>query len=754
MFKYLKFRQLLTGLFLLFAMNGHAKHIIGGTLSYECLGQTVPGFNKYRFTMRVYRDCFGGGATFDAPAEMAIYRGTAVSNVMVKNFQVFFDQERDIVPDTPRCVQTVPSVCVQEAVYVFEEVLAISATESYFVVYQRCCRNESIVNLINPGDIGATFSIELTPAAQAVCNNSPTFDAFPPIIICNGLPLEFDHRATDVDGDFLVYSFCPPLEGGGNILSQPGVFTCDGAVPTPPCGPPFSNVPFVVPNYTPTSPMGGNPTVSINTGTGVITGTPNLNGQFVVAVCVKEFRNGALLSTSQREFQFNVTDCNASVVALIDTAVLSGGLYEINACGDKEVRIFNKSKQKSNINQFYWNFSGPGGFTLVDSSSWEVLTIPFPVLGTYSGTLILNPNQECSDTARLRVNVFPEVHADFSYAYDTCIAGPVVFTDLSSGEGVIDTWDWDFGVDNGFSGLQNPAYLYPIPGFHDVKLEVTDRNNCKDALIKTIKWYPVPPLIIISPNSYLACVPQAITFTNLSSPIDNTYDILWDFGDGTTISGVISPTHTYTVPGTYTVKVDITSPIGCFTTRTFPDLMQAKPSPVADFSISPDTLLSNLNNVISFTDQSQNVNRWNWTFGREGTANIQNPVHTFRDTGRVAVRLIATHPQGCQDSLTKYLDIRPAFTWFMPNAFTPNSDGTNELFRGSGFTFGVTDFNMQIWNRWGEMVFETNNLEAGWDGQIRDTGEWAPQGVYVYVVSFTAPRGERQVFKGYATLIR
>jgi gliding motility-associated-like protein len=239
----------------------------------------------------------------------------------------------------------------------------------------------------------------------------------------------------------------------------------------------------------------------------------------------------------------------------------------------------------------------------------------------------------------------------------------------------------------------------------------------------------------------------------LSFPIDSTYNVVWDFGDGTTVSGVISPTHVYENPGVFTVKTSITSPIGCFVEDSFFELIRVLPSPDARFTCDPDSGLSNLNNTVQFIDQSIDANRWNWTFGNFGTSNQQNPKYTFPDTGIVRVRLIVTHPQGCQDSLIKFLDIVPEVRWFMPNAFTPNGDGLNDAFFGKGVLDGISDFTMTIWNRWGEMVFETRNPTEGWDGRSMNTGGMSPAGVYVYLVTFNGPRGERFEYKGFATLV-
>ncbi|HND89231.1 MAG TPA: hypothetical protein PK971_12930, partial [Saprospiraceae bacterium] len=334
-----------------------ARHIIGGDITYICLGESSPGVNRYRFTMTIYRDCLGGGAPFDSPAEMAIFKGTYQSNEMIETFQVSIQDIIDLTPETPQCVVNVPMVCVEKGTYIFERELPVDDVDSYFVVYQRCCRNNTINNIIDPGSVGATYYAELTPAAQKACNNSPVYTNFPPIIICAGYPLNFDHSATDADGDLLLYSFFAPLAGGGPILTFPGVNSCNGAIPTPPCNPPFDEVVFTAPTYKPDNPMGGNPQVTINGITGLITGTPTIQGQFVVGIKVEEYRNGVLLSVLRREFQFNVTDCTPTLYAEIKSDSVAGPKsYVVQSCGDFTVDFINQSKPRTNVETQEWEF--------------------------------------------------------------------------------------------------------------------------------------------------------------------------------------------------------------------------------------------------------------------------------------------------------------------------------------------------------------------------------------------------------------
>ncbi len=720
-------------------------------MTYRCLN---PG--RYEFTLKVYRDCnCTNCADFDPVAFIGVYRcvGTNCAGQNQTNLfrreNVTLQSRRSIPAPTYPCLIP-PNVCVQEAIYQFTMDLPVSTTHSYHVTYQRCCRNETINNIFTPDQVGATYTIEITPAAQQVCNNSPTFDTFPPTVICGNQPLSYDHSATDVDGDQLVYEFCSPLLGGGNLLDNFNYATCAGAYPNPACPPPYNQVSFIAPNYTPLTPMAGNPVVRIDPNTGLITGTPVNLGQFVVGVCVSEYRNGVLLSRVFRDFQFNVARCDPTVVAQVQAdSVVGGRSYFINACGDTSITLINTSFQRSFVSNFQWRFNINGN--TVTSNEWNP-TINFPGPGRYTGMLVLNPGTNCGDTARVFLNIYPSIKADFTFAYDTCVAGPVQFTDRSmSGSGVISRWRWDFG-DGQTDNVQNPAHVYRIPGNLPVRLIATDINGCRDTITKNVAYFPVPALIVIAPSAFTGCSPAQIFFNNLSFPIDSTYQITWNFGDGGT-SRRISPTHTYRETGLYTVSVSIVSPIGCRTDTTFNNLIRILPSPRAGFIYTPEEPTS-IERTVTFQDRSQEANRWFWSFGDGRTSTLANPVHVYQDTGKFMVKQVVTHPSGCKDTAIQILDVRPEVRFFLPNAFTPNGDGQNDVYRGKGIMEGARNFSMTIWNRWGEMVFESNDPDVGWNGRKFNTGQDAPTGVYLVYVRFNGPRGEPFEMKGFATIVR
>jgi gliding motility-associated-like protein len=733
-----------------------AKHIIGGDLHYECIGNGM-----YRITMIIYRDCrpqemaapFDGDGDNTQGAYVALYRGNGSSFAFQRQLVVPLRSQGNIAPPDYPCLIPPDNLCVEKGEYRFDiEIPDWPSSESYYLVYQRCCRNNTISNIVDPGSNGATYAIEITPEAQLNCNNSPVFNEFPPTVVCVANDFQFDHSASDAEGDSLVYSFCNPLKGGGLIgdRANPGnPSACNGIRPSPPCTPPFAQVAFST-GYSDQTPMAGNPVVIIDPMTGLISGTPQVIGQFVVGVCVKEYRAGVEIGEIRRDFQFNVADCDPTVFAMVKSeAKLGDREFVINSCGNNTIFFENESILEQYIKSYRWEFDIAGRSEVITSRDAEVT---FPGIGTYRGVMMVNPGLDCGDTADIYVNLYPSITADFTFDYDTCVGGPVTLKDQSvTGANRIESYSWEFG-DGGISNLKDPRYTYRNPGVHMISLTVTDDNECVDEQIYPIRYFPVPPILIIEPSSFVGCSPAKIFFNNLSEPVDSTYTIEWDFGDGATGSAV-SPTNVYPEFGVYSVNLRITSPIGCTTSASFPNWIEVKESPISEFSFLPEEP-SSFNPRVEFTNLSSNYVDQRWIFDASGRSQERDPTFVFPDTGLYQVALIAIHENGCRDTSLQEILVLPRVTYHMPNAFTPNGDGKNDIFLGAGFTAGMKDFEMTIWSRWGELLFRSEDPEEGWNGTRQNQGDDLPLGVYVYQVHYTNPKGEPIELRGFATLVR
>jgi len=310
----MKGKYLIFWLFLLFvglAPYAHATHIAGAELTYECTGNNV-----YHLTLKLYRDCDGGQAPFDDPLELFIFDGSG---------GLRYNVSIPVPPFTPRiplsninaCVAVAPTICVEEGIYE-TDILLPPRIDGYDIAWARCCRNGIISNLAAPDCEGVSFLAHVPGSAEATCNSMPEFNQQPSIFLCADETYFFDYSATDIDGDSLVYEISNPYtgldlfgNGAGNNNGGCG-FNIPGPVVDPtfnPMGPPpYANVVYAG-GHSFTNPFGPNSSLSINPSTGYLIAYPANLGVYVVAVSVKEYRNGVLLSENKRDFQFHVISC-------------------------------------------------------------------------------------------------------------------------------------------------------------------------------------------------------------------------------------------------------------------------------------------------------------------------------------------------------------------------------------------------------------------------------------------------------------
>lgn len=399
-----------------------AAHIIGGDVTYQCLStNTFTQSTTFKITFTMYRDPFGGGAQFDTGAEFGLYKtsdGQAWEHV-----QTYEANPTNItsLEFNLACVVLPPNIGVQRAYYVFNAEIPWG-TENYQIVYQRCCRNGSINNIVNPGETGAAFYVDISSEAIMNCNNSPVFKNFPPILICNGKPLNFDHNAIDSDGDQLVYEFCSPLTAGGTVGVMGGDPTvCNGVRPNPDnCPPPFEEVTFISGFYSGTNPMGGSPQVGINQSSGLITGIPDQNGQYVVGVCVKEYRNGVLIGTIRRDFQFNVTDCQGPSESINknlcagDSIIINDSTYYSSGHYTQTFTTTEGCDSTLNIEiTEIENAFASVGYEICAGKSVILNNVIYDTIGVFFQHLI--SVNGCDSTLKIEINYLPEKKDSVSY---------------------------------------------------------------------------------------------------------------------------------------------------------------------------------------------------------------------------------------------------------------------------------------------------------------------------------------------------
>ena len=276
-------------------------------------------------------------------------------------------------------------------------------------------------------------------------------------------------------------------------------------------------------------------------------------------------------------------------------------------------------------------------------------------------------------------------------------------------------------------------------------------NGCTDDETITVTVNP-NPVVDFEALPVSGCVPLTVQFNDLSSISAGTIvSWLWA-ADNASFSDQQNNSYTLTAPGSYDVTLTVTSDQNCTSTLTYSDLVTVSPNPVADLAATPEWTQI-ITPEVTFTDLSSgNPVQWNWQFGNGDASSIQNPVYSFPDTGTYSVTLTVTNQFGCTDRTEITVIIAPFFTLYVPNSFTPDDNGLNDIFIPLGET--LRKYELRIFNRWGEQIFESFEPSVGWNGKSRNTGKDLPPGVYIYRISVEDEHNRPQDFKGIVSLIR
>jgi len=523
-------RYLTLSLALLTAIASHATHVIGGEMYYDYLGG-----EQYQFTVKLYRDC-GPTASADLPNSIMIGVYDGVSNTYL--FQQTIQPSGPVqnVPvdlDNP-CLTVPPNACVETRTYVGTFTLPFNPN-GYQLSYQVCCRTGTIVNVIDPGAVGLTLVVRVP--GEVFGNSSPRYIELPPVALCLNETLVFDHSATDPDGNQLVYELCSPFLGGsdgGNIFN-PG----PGPTPTPSqaTAPPYTFIPWGA-GYSAINPIISNPPISIDPITGILTVRPTQIGRYVIGVCVSEYQDGVLLSTSRRDFMFQVVPC--------DAAVTSGIAPQTDFCSDLTIQFTNNSAGSTD---FLWDFGEPG--TTADVSTEANPSWTYSQPGTYTVTLITGPGLVCADTTTAIFNVYLQPEPSFTSPEPQCGNSDIILT-ATGGFGSGATVAWNFGpgaTPSTGQGVQVSS-TFGTTGVQPVTVSVTE-NGCVGSYTGNVEVYPIPVAGIVPQTQF--CTGLTIAFGNASA---GATSFEWDFGEpGGSTTTLANPTHTFSTPGTYVVTL-------------------------------------------------------------------------------------------------------------------------------------------------------------------------------------------------------
>lgn len=425
-----------------------------------------------------------------------------------------------------------------------------------------------------------------------------------------------------------------------------------------------------------------------------------------------------------------------------------------NVCLNEPMNFYDSSfVSNDSIVNWSWNF-GDSAPLITSQNPSHIYSNP----GTYIVTLICSSNNGCNATISKSVVVHPLPSAQFNCS-NVCLGTSAQFNNFSSilPTDTIQSFFWSFGDGSQLNTNQNPSHLYADAGFYPVQLVIVSYFGCSDSISKTNIVNP-KPIVNFNTIDTTGCEPLCTNFQNSSSIVTGVNaQWLWSFGDGSPASTSQDGGHCYMndsvfFPINFTVSLTATSDSGCVSTKSINNYIHVYPKPSANFSVEPGTA-SIINPIISITDLSEGANFWYWNFGDLDTTSSANPQpHKYADSGTYIITLVTSTLFNCFDTAFQTIIIEPDFLFYIPSGFSPDDDGVNDYFSGKGVF--IKDFEMLIFDRWGNLIFRSDNINKPWDGKANNGSEIAKPDVYVYSFNVTDFHGKKHNYRGIVTLVK
>jgi gliding motility-associated-like protein len=701
-----------TGFIFVFGLFAHASlmatHIVGGQIGYRW----VSG-NTYEIILDVYRDCSSPtNEPFDREAFISIYdlQGGSQGSLSIPYDSTTTQLLDGILYD--ECLIVPNNVCVQRTRYRANVSLGPNPPGGgYRIAYIRCCRNETIANIVNPLESGAVYDIVLTREAMLRRNSSPRFREWPPIFICINQPIFYSHAAVDsfeTQGfsDSLAYRLCEPLSGGSLVNPRP----IGNSNP-----PPYDTIVWNAPTYNLFNMLGNtgdttlvlsgctamdtiiSDTLSVHPVTGELFGTPTIQGRFVVGVCVEEYdrTTGILLSTTRRDFQYNVGQC-IEVTSNYEAPTIQ--------CDDFTVNFTSTS---TNADDFIWYFDFPN---TTPTSTLRNPVHTFPDTGNYTVALIVQPLSACIDTFCQNIYLATStLRANFTADILDCADFSVLALRNMSIDSAVQIiskmWTITYNGITITSMEENPVINVPLGVSGTIRLSVTNANTCVENFEMPFSTGNNDPGNLLIPDLF-ACFGDTI---GLNTSFTNNTDFSFQWSPAAGLldpPNVINPRVVVTGNATYNVTISAANGL-C--EIPFAVQVHAVPLPELDFELTTncDGLTLNFNNT------SSNASSFQWNFGdpQNPTAGslLTNPTYTYPDTGSYTIRLRVQDTELCRDSITRVITIAEKLlsAEFDVSYASCTPDSVRVRFHDQSFS---SDSNIASWS-WNFGNGQTSNLQ-------------------------------------------
>jgi gliding motility-associated-like protein len=391
-----------------------------------------------------------------------------------------------------------------------------------------------------------------------------------------------------------------------------------------------------------------------------------------------------------------------------------------------------------------WSF-GDG----VSSTTADDTTKSYATFGSYPVRLELVSDFDCRDTIEQTLTVHPQPKAQFTIndSLECFRDHEIVAINKSTlAQGAVQSRTWTTESTD-YLNIDTLNQVYSSANDYTIQLTIESDQGCFDSLTKAVTIYPMP-VAQFTPDE--VCLGKLISFENLSNFEFGTLSSRWSFGDGNT-SNEDSPMHQYSSADSFDVTLVVSTEQDCSDTIEYKKIAVVHPVPYAAFDYKKIKSWKKETQYL-FSDSSIGADFLRWEIDGFSESNEDDFQFIFQDSGTREVTLIATNEFSCSDTISKTISIFPDLVYYIPNGFTPNGDGLNDVFNVIGL--GYADmYNLKLYNRWGELLFESNKISEGWDGRFMS--EIAQNGVYIYLVTFRDIGSKKRIFEdGKVTLIR
>lgn len=418
-------------------------------------------------------------------------------------------------------------------------------------------------------------------------------------------------------------------------------------------------------------------------------------------------------------------------------------LAETDGCSPLNICPENTSTGASS---YSWDFDN--GFTSNAFTACQDYLNFSEAANAYTISLEVSNEFNCTDRSEQMILVQPQPNASFELSSDnSCIPNQEVEVIVNGAGASAFDWYTDGELQ---SAETNPSFFFSEAGDHTIRMVAFNAIGCTNEDVQIYTIHPVP-VINFLPDAFEGCAPLTVRFEN-NSDFDSEWH--WSFGNGAS-SILESPEVTFATPGAYDVQLIATSPFGCTSVEHFDEMIEVHVLPEADFVFTPDDdIIYELD--IEFENLSSGAQQYFWDFGDGFASTELNPVHHYNRGGYYYVTLVAQNEHGCQAETTKAVNIDDTFYVFVPNSFTPDDDGVNDVFQPVfSSTEEIRKYEFSVINRWGEEIFRTDDPKAVWMGNVRDGEHYTHNDTFTWVIRIEFNNMQtNKTFSGSVTVLR